>query len=112
MAVENGKGPIVYCKDCVRWYCTGADQCEVPDCGFEETSEDFRRAVGPIGSSGYDQEGLEFLKTHLERILKSSSGQVFGHPSQLNKNNDCYFHKPLPTPFSWATAIARFFHHA
>lgn len=96
----------VYCKNCLRWYSAGTDHCGIPDCGVFE-KEDFNKAVGKKES--FDIEGYKFIKSHMPRIYGYAGKELFGHPSQLNKNNDCYFYKALPECLRWLTPIARMF---
>lgn len=95
---------MVHCRNCIRWYFTGADQCEVPNCGIF-ADEGLEQKTGT--KEKRDQDGINFLKEHLEYI-NGIGNKVFGHPTQLNKNLDCYFYKPLPKVLRPLTKIARF----
>lgn len=97
-----------YCKNCVRWYTTRADQCNIPNPGFVEESSEFRQAVCGNTSNCIDREKMEFAKKHLVYIHFSSRNKIFGHPTQLNRNNDCPFYKKAPLPF--LTGIWRMFY--
>ena len=104
----------VYCKDCVRWYSTGADQCEIPSCGIPtknrfSLNKEFNKAVGER-TGKVDKAGQEFIKSHIERIYSCDDKKmIYGSPSQLNVNNDCYFYKALPKCLRWLTPTARMF---
>ncbi len=103
----------VYCKNCVRWYSTGADQCEIPSCGItsndRENTSEFRKATGK--QKYIDKSGQSFIKSHLKRIsfCNSNYSMIYGHPTKLNANNDCYFYKTLPKCLRWLTPIVRMF---
>jgi hypothetical protein len=87
-----------YCKNCTLWYCTYANQCNIPSSGLEllnndESSNNFNIAIGKV-----DSIGVQFIKSHLKYIdyVNENKTLIYGHPSELNKNNDCYFYsKPL-----------------
>lgn len=102
----------VHCTNCHRWYRMGVDQCEVPDCGidfegytseldepsvpyasFRYTSESFNKAVrAPRGKVNI--EGQQFMLNNMRMIHRSTSRKIYGHPSELNKNNNCIFFRP------------------
>jgi hypothetical protein len=99
-----------HCRDCLRWYLTGADQCNVPNPGLApDELTDFQKANNyPVRDSvarfktavfpqmERDEAGCQFLLSHLRFIHSASPRKVFGHPSELNKDNDCLYHKALP----------------
>ena len=87
----------VYCKDCSRFYITGANQCEIPDGGLHlinnETPEDelfFLVAKGDL-----DMDQIRFINKKLKHIHRTVSepNKIFGKPSELNVENDCIFYK-------------------
>lgn len=103
----------VYCRDCIRWYGTKVDQCDIPSCGIPmedrfSINKDFDKAVN-VEAGPVDKEGQEFIKNHIERIHSCTNKKIYGSPSELNTNNDCYFYKALPKCLRWLTSIARMF---
>ena len=95
----------VYCKNCARLYDNFTDQCNIPACGLDhavnnlEKRSKFAEAAGlpvvPPNLSVVDEEGAAFLTTHLKHIIFSrDTTEVFGYPTELNVNHDCYFFKP------------------
>lgn len=105
MGEENVKSKV-YCKNCKRWYGNGIDQCEIPSCGIQytrhgcksdeeyEAKKAYCKAVGL--EHKIDEKGIEFIVSHLKIIHFTNSKQdmLYGHPSQLNRDNDCYFYLP------------------
>jgi len=93
----------IFCKNCTRFYMTEADQCEIPDCGMrklENFDNNTIRTNNPkqysIAVGRYDQNGIDFLEGKIKFYSYTTSikkDNIFGHPSDLNKNNDCYFYK-------------------
>lgn len=98
----------VYCKNCVRWYGF-TDQCEIPSCGISNDSE-FAKATGKEVDA--DIEGQNFIKNHLRFIhfCDSKHKKIYGHPTELNKYNDCYFYKTVPKFLRWLIPILRDFY--
>jgi len=96
----------VYCKNCQRWYGNSIDQCEIPSCGIQYTrygcksDDEYEAKKAYCKAVGYDhkidEKGIEFIVSHLKIIHFANSKQdmLYGHPSQLNRNNDCYFYLP------------------
>jgi len=114
----------IQCKNCLRWYVTGADQCEVPACGIDYCETDtkllsdykMRKATGKQKSakiSKKDDIGAIFIKSHLKYIFfaNNTNKLIYASPSELNINNDCYFYKPLPTFLRWLTVVARYVYY-
>lgn len=63
---------LVYCIDCARWYASNqTDQCDLPS--------------GKV-------EIIESPVIGMKLRIKHSK---YGHPSSLNKNNDCPHHLPI-----------------
>lgn len=79
------------CKNCIRWYNTKVDQCNVPDCGmFTDPS----RISFSIALGEYDVTGCRILEdTKLNLRVIDKQGLVYGKPSVLNVYNACYFYK-------------------
>lgn len=102
---------MVYCKNCIRWYSTKADQCEIPSCDYfskNKGNEAFYQAVGIDNKRNlFEKEGLEFIKSHM-RFIHGNERKIYGKPSELNKNNDCYFYKTLSIKF--LIPFVRFFY--
>lgn len=109
------------CKNCVRWYTTGVDQCDIPNCGMTLlakaiTAKDnkFDRAIyGDNIEKEISKKNLEKAKFYLERCGITSSilagnSKVYGHPSKLNYDNTCKFYKPAP--FKFLTEFMRNFY--
>lgn len=102
----------VYCTNCKRasFYINdkydAVDLCEIPDCGLpfhnrfeykiqkEDINFDTARGIFTNYTKIVDKEGQKFIKRYLSRIKTSSieNGTIEGIPSELNKNNDCYFY--------------------
>jgi len=82
----------IHCINCKRWYITtGEDQCDIPDCGIFEDEVNFLNAIGL--KSRKDINGINFIKNHMDEIYQSDQlGIIYGKPSELNINNDCYFY--------------------
>lgn len=91
----------ILCRDCARWYsATKADQCVVPSCDvpsntFLQSNSQYQQAVhGRLVGPDIDTQGAAFLKSKMRFINYCGDNMVYGHPSELNVNNDCYFFKP------------------
>lgn len=97
-----------YCKNCLRWYRDYTDQCNIPDCGISYKEKiDFNIAIGNINKY-YDSDGLKFIEKNLKppyTLCGSLTHKIYGKPSLLNKNNDCYFYLGLPKGFRWLTSL-------
>lgn len=110
----------VYCKNCVRWYANQANykedinQCDIPSCGIEllENNSDEKHlyyiAIGKI-----DLIGIKFIEKYLDHIhFLQNRTEIFGKPSQLNQDNNCYFYLPKivksPEPTFWQKIINLF----
>ena|ERR1019366_10029782 len=116
---ENFKPPCkVYCKNCVRWYLTKADQCDIPNPGFASNHSDraaeFEAAIGVTAKNPKNSkpELMKFYQEHSDVhqvCFNNGSLTIFGHPSYLNKNNNCKFYLALPRPFRFLTNVARYF---
>ena len=99
------------CKTCIRWYGPSFDQCEVPCCGITDLKRDaFDRALGKKRPVTPDPEGEKFLRSRSKYVFHSSAraSLVYGHPSELNLNHDCYFHLPMPRGLRWMSGVGRF----
>lgn len=82
----------VYCKECKRLYKTGADQCDIPNPGiFDEGRINYFKAVGLYTYTTKNKERIRFLKEHQAQINLHDDGTVYGHPSMLNRKNNCPF---------------------
>ncbi len=69
----------ILCKDCSLWYhSTKADQCDA------RGGADYLKAVYGIDVP--------------EKFLAVKTGDDYGHPSKLNKDNDCPWFSPTPQP--------------
>lgn len=105
----------VYCKHCFRWYFTKIDQCEIPFENLEEPN------TGLISVEQYKwaKKNLEYIH-YAETVKKPEyytavgepktyklKSKIFGHPSQLNKTNECPFYKGLPNGLKWLTPLIR-----
>ena len=66
-------GELNSCPNCVRWYSTGADQCDIP-------------------ISLLDEDGQKFIDDRLGHFHKSGN-EFYGHPTQLNYDYKCLFFK-------------------
>ncbi len=100
----------VLCMNCVRVYGYErkqyVDQCEIPACGLRKdgipdnseyliTNFDIAVTGSPrFQELNYDPHGIDFIKKHLNHICFDGDYKIYGHPSQLNINHDCYFFKP------------------
>ncbi len=101
-----------FCKNCVRIYGYErqeqyVDQCEIPSCGLrpEGITDDSKFLItnfdiAVFGKPRYEelnycQEGIDFLKSHLKHIIfcNGKENMIYGHPSSLNINHDCFFYK-------------------
>jgi hypothetical protein len=76
-----------YCKDCVRWYSTKADQCNIPrKLITKELAEKY-------WSGSWQRESVS------EDLEKAVGGYIYkdwyGLPSKINVNNDCQFYKTV-----------------
>lgn len=116
----------VYCKDCLRWYHTEANQCEIPTCGLTDNSEFVNNNSNIFGKKRIDEKGQEFIKNHLSFIsftfdrleyhstyigyLINRHKKIHGKPTELNKYNDCYFYKTLPRFLKWLIPVVRDFY--
>lgn len=120
-----------YCKNCLRYYCTDADQCNIPNFAFKQSGriengklidtsifDDYydkkRKATGEnirdIAIKKYDKEKENFILQRQSYIFLDRKGKnIYGKPSELNINNDCLFYKGLPTCLRWLTGIGRLF---
>lgn len=128
LKVVSGPAPCqkkVCCKNCVRWYLTGADQCDIPNPGIDGYSHHrvaaLAKATGIVEKEPQVHTArLAFLSSHREvypggveiwpPIKSLKSGHIYGHPSTLNKDNDCVFYKGLPRPLRFLTGFFRMFH--
>lgn len=112
-----------YCKNCIRWYHTRVNQCNIPNCGIfnqEIENKDMSVLEKVTGSKEklikdkIDIEGQNFIKSHLGLkkicIRLFNSKEIYGIPTELNKNNDCYFYKSLPKYLKWLTSLVRYFY--
>jgi hypothetical protein len=96
------KDEKILCKDCTRLYSTGADQCNIPINPNALNSEEYMKAVYgmrlPPGITEKDKESIDVIKKRQGNIQHSGwrDDHVFGHPSQLNIDNDCRFFKVKP----------------
>lgn len=99
----------VYCKNCFRWYITGADQCDIPF--VPEKNTEYLKATG-IGESLITKEQEDFARKHLNYIfyIRGSSRKIFGSPSELNSTNECPFYIGFPKILRWLTGIVRLFY--
>lgn len=107
----------ILCKNCKRFYSTGADQCDIPNIGITglhakrkleesgETSEadkqeiKFNQAVYGNNLDNLSEEDIEradfFLKRTKSVHPNSKKTHVYGHPSELNYDNSCVFYDPI-----------------
>jgi hypothetical protein len=86
----------VYCKNCVRFYITGVNQCEIPSCGMEKFNDDTELINFLIATGEINLDGVNFINNHLLPYIHYSDKNktlIFGKPSKLNNKNDCYFYK-------------------
>lgn len=81
----------VYCKNCVRLYCTGADQCDLPFQGNEINKDYWNAVVGPNYRELIDHR-IDWVKQRQDKV--GSGDFRYGKPSKLNKDHDCIFFKP------------------
>lgn len=101
----------VYCEDCARWYGT-TDQCEIPSSGIQlflkdgiESDEAFQCFLNYINATRrdmveVDETAIKFIRSHMPSIHYCNPylrDWIYGKPSRLNKNNDCYFFLPKPS---------------
>lgn len=116
-----------YCKDCLRYYCTNANQCNIPNAGFlkcgdiknNEVIDDImyddinkkHKAYG-LEIKNIDKEKMEFVSSHMSNIFfeNAKGSKIYGKPSELNINNDCVFYKALPKHLRLLTNFCRMFY--
>jgi len=90
-----------YCTNCVRWYGQHKsleliDQCDIPASGYQYKDEPREKQNFLAAKGELDWYAYYFINTKLKYVFYTEdingNKMIYGHPSQLNWNNDCYFY--------------------